>query len=449
MKNTSSAASIGQAGAARSSPAYPLSFQQQALWLLSQLTPLAQRCAFSLCYEFRFEGRHRTEAMEQAISALSIRHPMLCTRIGSDEGEPWQTTGEEIPSFSVVGLQESADPESAANGLVQLEAETAVSTENGPLARFTLLKLSAEKCRLLMNIHHLVADGLSVHILRRDLAAFYTAFATGAASLALPPAASYRQFVMRQIERKDSGGFGEDELYWLREFPAEPEPFDLPSDYSRGPARSFRGGSLSVCLDGETLRMCQRASFRQHAPVSAFLLAAFVALLMELTGRRRMVVGTSFAGRTDGKSWREAVGLFANTTPLQMDVRRADGWKELLAHASSKYVGAYDHQEYPMQLLIEKLAPSRQVCRPVLFQVAYNFQATAVEQVEWEGLVEAGFRQVPTPTSTFDLLLHVTACGNDSATARFDYCADLFAPASIAAMAERYLQMLARAVRDN
>lgn len=419
-----------------------LTHAQRALWLLAQLIPPAEQGALNLCYELVWRGPLDRVALTRAVAAAAARHPALATRLRQRRGEVWQRL-DGVVELAHIDLGGSPDPAAEAGRIARREARRGMDLDGGSLVAFLLLRLGPENHRLVMNLHHMVADGLSIHRLRSDLAALY-----GVALGERPPdpavdgvqRRAYLSFLHCHATAPSDPGLVRGESFWRRALGAELAPLALTTDF-RPARRSFRGAGLETVLGGELLNRCVRRGARLRAPVSAVLLSAFVLLLRQLGGQARMILGTSFAGRRGDRAWHRSIGFFANTVPLAFDLSGLVDTDALVRHVSERFVAAHDHQDYPMQLLIERLSPPRDARRPVLFQVAFNYQNTVWEPVVWPGAEEIGCRRVHTPTSIFELLLHVTTTA-EGAVARFEYCTDLFRRETIAGLAEHYCSLL-------
>ena len=283
----------------------------------------------------------------------------------------------------VVDLAPGADVEQRALDLATAEACRALSVEEGPLAAFLLIRLGSIQSHIVMNVHHLVSDGASIHILHRDLAAIYTQEALGI-PVELPELdCEYGHFAEAQREAIDSGKLAGAQLFWQRELPSDAQALELPLDFCRRPARSYRGAFHTVRLPSELTRACRAMSFRHRVPVSSLLLAGYAALLGRLTGQRRILIGTSFVGRRQRASYRHCVGMFINTVPLYFDLRAAAAWPDVIQIVNRAFTRAYDHQDYPLQLLIEGRPAERDWSKPALFQMAFNFQSARPEDILW------------------------------------------------------------------
>ncbi|MET9469991.1 condensation domain-containing protein, partial [Streptomyces sp. NPDC006544] len=139
----------------------PLSFAQQGLWFLDQLTPGSTE--YSVPFGFRVGGRLDVEALGTAFSGLVRRHEVLRTRFDVDAGEePLQIVQEETPviprvvDLSTAGSTEAA--EAAARELLADEASRPFDLTNGRLLRVLVVRLADDDHVVAICLHHIVAD---------------------------------------------------------------------------------------------------------------------------------------------------------------------------------------------------------------------------------------------------------------------------------------------------
>ncbi len=348
--------------------------------------------------------------------------------------------GGQAVDLEILDLQAASDPVFEADIHAACKSGQGFDLDGGSLSCFELLIVGDESWRLLVNLHHVIADGRSIEILRRDLAATYSAIVQSTEpTLPLQPML-YSEFVASQLSRHGHADFLADQDYWTNELSPEPPMLELRPDYPPPERRSFRGAQLTMPIDSDLIDMCRGRSFRCRVPLSVFMLAGFVRLLFERSGQSDVLIGTSFAGR-DHKPWREGIGLYINTVPLRFNPETALPDREFIRYVAGQYVKAHDHQYYPLQLLLARLPASRTICRPALFPAAFNFQYTNHDQAEWAGLVESGFQRVYAPTTVFELVLHV-AVEADDVSLTIDYCTDLFSKETISALAGEYTRTL-------
>ena len=163
------------------SDSLPLSFAQQRLWFLDQLTPGV--ATYNVPVAVRLTGRLDAAALERALTEVVRRHESLRTRFAEVDGRPVQLIEEAAPvrlyMRDLSGIADEEEREAEASRLVGEEAAEPFNLSTGPVLRAGLVKLSEDEHIALLTMHHIVSDGWSMGVLVREVAALYDAFSRG------------------------------------------------------------------------------------------------------------------------------------------------------------------------------------------------------------------------------------------------------------------------------
>ncbi|HEX6861640.1 MAG TPA: condensation domain-containing protein, partial [Thermoanaerobaculia bacterium] len=222
----------------------PLSFAQSRLWFLDLLEPGSPR--YNLPSALGLTGPLSVPTLSAALEEITLRHEALRTVFSARDGEPVQSILPEVPP----GLRPLAvtDLSTLPNALRSAEAERLLAAEaarpfdlsRGPLLRAGLLRMGAEEHRLLLVLHHIVADGWSLGILARELGELYRAALAG--EIPRLPSLSVQAADFAVWQRQWLGGGELDrQLAWWRERLAGLPPLEMPTDRPRRAAATFRG----------------------------------------------------------------------------------------------------------------------------------------------------------------------------------------------------------------
>jgi amino acid adenylation domain-containing protein len=410
-----------------------VSFAQQRLWFLEQLTP--GNPFYNEHTSIRFTFALNAAVLAQCLDEIVCRHDSLRTTFTEVDGEPVQViaaTGS--ASLPVVDLRYlPADERSAA--AIQVIAEDVgrpFDLEHGPLIRTRLVRVDEADYLFVVTLHHIVSDGWSLGILGRELQALYGALATGRPSPLPPLPVQYGDFAVWQRRRLQGPTLEAHLAYWKKQLAGAPA-LELPTDHPRPAIPSFRGGAHARVYSPELLAALRALANEEGATLFMMLLAGFDLLLSRYSGQNDIVVGVPVANR-DRVELESVIGFFVNT--LVMRTRIGDGMtvRQLVARVRTTAIDAYAHQDLPFERLVEELQPRRDLSRNPVFQVVFQLFAAPGNGVLRAVLPSL---EAPATTSKFDLTVHLTECA-EGLYARFEYSTDLFDPPTIERLAEHY-----------
>ncbi|MDY7096394.1 MAG: condensation domain-containing protein, partial [Acidobacteriota bacterium] len=438
----------------------PLSFAQQRLWLVEQLEPGTAAYAVPASLELR--GALEAAALSRALGSLLERQRALRARFPSEAGEPVQELlpAPERASLPVVDLAGLRDPVDEATRLATVEARRPFDLEQGPLFRSSLLRLAPDHHRLVLSLHHVVADGWSMGILVRELGQLY-ANASGAEEAALAPlpvdyadyAAWQRSWLRGEVLERQVAAW--------REVLAGVPVLELPGDRPRPAVRSTEGARFPVRLASELTERLRRLGRDHGATLFMTVLASFQELLSRLTGDRDLAVGVPESGRGVPEV-EELVGFFVNVLVLRGQLAPEESFGQRLAAARRTVLQAYGHRWVPFEKLVEELSPGRDLAHTPLFQVMLVMDGAPPPSASW-GELEAQPVVVETGVSKFDLTLALSeralaevpaealAEGSEGETelaGYFVYRTDLFDRSTIARWAGWWRRLLESALAE-
>src|SRR5439155_10084154 len=151
----------------------PLSFTQRQMWVIDQMTP--GNPAYNLPYGYRLRGPLKLTALEHSFNEVIKRHDALRTTFAVKDEEPLQLIHPDLKiKINVTELDHLTGGERE-NRLQALASEVSVKSfdlSRLPLIRVSLFKLGEAEHVLLINLHHIVADGLSIGLLLNELDTF-------------------------------------------------------------------------------------------------------------------------------------------------------------------------------------------------------------------------------------------------------------------------------------
>ena len=426
----------------------PLSHAQRRLWFLERVVPGSS--ANNIPAAMRLDGPLAPAVLARCLAEVAARHEALRTVIDlGPDGESRQLAAPPshvpLPLADLSGLPPARRREERER-LTRAEARRPFDPfglGGGALWRRLLLRAGEREHDLLLTFHHVIADGESVQVVERELAALYPAFLRGRPS-PLPPlpvqpadvAAWEREALQPEVLAPH--------LAWFREHLAgAPAGLELPADLPRPPVRSWRGVSRPLALPPALCRSLREFGRRRGATAYMVLFAAWAALLRRITGQDDAVVGTVLGHR--GRPEVEGlIGFFAATLPLRVARPGNAAFADLLATVRAGALGLYAHQDLILEQLIETSRPGRSFSFDPPFQAFFALHGNGGRRELAPGLTLA-WREEDHGAALFDLVLDLEERGEEI-DGRLVASADLFTPATIERLARGWEALLAGAL---
>jgi amino acid adenylation domain-containing protein len=414
-------------------PATPV---QRRMWFLDQAHE--QPAAYTVLNAIDVRGDLDVTALHNALRDLVHRHEALRTVFHAPDGEPLQVIRDEMP----VELAVVEAPEARVDDVLRASAREPFDLTEGPLFRFSLLRVADGHHVLALCLHHIVCDSWSFSVLHADLGQLYDAYRAGRPSPLTTPPVQY-------ADCAESDYLVSDLDYWRKQLTGAPPGLDLPTTGSRPPVQTFDGAIVTRVLDPELTGRLRTLASGHGATLYMALLAALQTVLYRYTGETDICVGSPVAGRTRDEQAR-AIGCFLNTLVLRNQLDGSAAFTDHLAAVRATALGAFAHQAAPFQRIVEELDPRKDPSRNPLFQVLFNLLNTPGEGLSLTG-ASTTHRTVHLGVSQLDLSLIVVDAGGGAGgglECRLEYNTDLFTAPTAARMLG-HLERVLTAVTDD
>lgn len=427
---------------------FPASFGQQRLWFLDQLqsgSPL-----YNIPIAIRLRGQLDGAALRESINEIVRRHESLRTTFACIKGEPVQVIAPALTvPVRVQDLRALPEPKREAEVHRQTteEARRPFDLAEGPLLRATVLQLEERHHVLLLTVHHIVSDGWSVDVFRRELAALYEAFSAGKPSPLPELPVQYADFVVWQRQQLQGERLEAQLAYWREQLRDAPLVTEFPPDRPRPAAQTFQGALYHFTLPEALTTALLDLARREECTLFMVLLAGLNLLLHQYTGQTDVLIGTAIANRSRSEI-EGLIGFFANTLVLRTDMSGSPTFRELLGRVRKMTLEAYMYQDLPFDVLVDQLAVRRDPSRSPLFQVAFTFGDGPSATMELPGLTEVSSRlESGYGMSKFDLSLFMARTGA-ALDGWIEYNLDLFDLATIMRLSSDFEALLAACSSD-
>jgi len=407
---------------------YLLSPAQLRLYLLYRMD--SKGIGYNISTVLELEGYLQEERLEKVFRQLIRMHESFRTSFLMVEEEPVQVIHDELEFVIEYYDLATEDTEDTENKNYKFQITNQIKKfirpfdlSKAPLLRVGLVRFPAAGVQsparflLMVDMHHIIADGISVNVLIDDFTAFYCEQEFS------PLAVQYKDFSQWQNSKRQKEMLEAQEKYWLKTFDKEIPVLDLPLDFPRLVLQDFTGDTLKFTLgEAETAKL-NALALEQETTLFMVLFAVFTLMVAKLSGQEEIVVGTPVAGRKHIQL-EKTIGMFINTLAVRNHLPGWQSFKGFLKEVKSIILAAFENQDYPFEELVEKIDVKRDTSRNPLFDVMFVLQNMDPFDIRIPGLKIASY-PYENRVSKFDLTLIAIEI-KDHLEFIFEYCTAIF-----------------------
>ena len=320
-----------------------LSFQQQ--WLRLSITRLNSKRQ-SIGIALRFIGTLNAEFLRISIETVIRWHDSLRTRIVMVNGIPWQYVDKPdiyiLPSVDLPGSK-SNDPDKAASDAANKLLSESPELHVGPLFRACLFRLGARDHVLVVALHHIVCDAVSLEVLRRQIIHCYLQLLGGRAISAPGMSVQYPDYAQWQQRTQDRWAEYH-EAYWVALLRGA-NRLRPPRDVGIVGLQRFCRRSISIIF-GDTLTAELRVfAGRERTTLAMCALATYIVLMSLWCSTLDVLIPVFVMGRHRSEI-RRTIGLFSFPLFIRVQLSESDSLMDVLRRLHAKYAEAERHADF-------------------------------------------------------------------------------------------------------
>ncbi|NLE80820.1 MAG: amino acid adenylation domain-containing protein, partial [Rhodococcus sp.] len=430
----------------------PLAPAQTRLWILQRYDPLS--AAYNIPLVFRVTGRFDTHAFRDAVADVVNRHESLRTRFPMRDDEPVQDVAPPVSGERLVTFDRLTKTQSRVR--IQDDVSTWFAVTQDIPIRVGCYEVDGENWIVSVVVHHLVADGLSMLPLARDIAAAYSARREDKTPSWPALDVQYADYALWQrqllgMPDDPQSRVARQRDFWQEALAGLGSAMELPTDRPRPQIRTGEGRRVEFVLDAELHRRLRACASEHRSTLFMVVHSVFVAFLARMCATEDVSVGTYVGGRADN-ALDDVVGMFVNTVVLRTRLRRTARFADLVDTVRDNDLAAFTHADIPFDQVVEAVNPPRSSSHTPLFQVSLEVQATSDLHLELPG-ADVELLDPGAVSALFDL--HLSLSENyssdgdpDGIDAAFTYATDIFDENTIAAWAQRFTSLISDALAE-
>jgi amino acid adenylation domain-containing protein len=418
---------------------YSLSPAQKRIYILQQMD--RRGTTYLIPSLWILEGNINKNRMKETIFKLIHRHESLRTSFDIVRDEPVQGVHDKV-KFDIQyrnceragtgnGERSKKEENTIANVLKHFTGPFDLS--KAPLLRVGLIKEEEKKHILVINMHHIISDGVSMSILVREFVRLYQGEKLAELHL------QYKDFAQWQNRWLESAGMKRQAEYWSSRFAGDIPVLNLPTDYPRPAVKSFAGKNVTFEIDKELTDKIKQMTAETGTTLFMVLLATYNLLLSQYTEQEDIIVGIPIAGRTHA-DLEHVIGMFVNTLATRNYPRGEYTFEDFLQKVKENMLNAHDNQDYPLEELVDKLNITRNTGRDPLVEVLFVSQNMDIPGLTLQGLKFTPYH-FKNQIAHLDLVLYFTETGN-KIDFDLEYSTALFKPETARQMLDHYIEIL-------
>ncbi|MQY79763.1 MAG: HAD-IIIC family phosphatase [Bacteroidetes bacterium] len=349
----------------------PLAQNQKALCFLHSVNPGAVSYNISLAAELL--NPINIEAFKRAFSYLTSRHPLLRTIFANLPGSdsiPFQIVLDEI-SVGVEQIDGINLSNEQIKNLLNEKYRVPFNLETGPLFRITIVN-TTNSTILSFNFHHIICDAISLRNLLKEFIDIYDSLIQNRNLSLANSSSDYSNFIFDQMEFLNSET-GESQInYWEKHLTGKQFILNLPTKFERPPLHQFNGSTFLFKIEGTRFHDLRLMAKNNNTTFNVLLLSVFEFFISKISGQKEFCVGLPAAARIN-KDYEDIFGYFINLLPLGCSLNSQKSFIDFLDKNKINFYESLENQGVPFPIIVERLAPKRDLSWTPIFQVIFNY----------------------------------------------------------------------------
>ncbi|CAM2145834.1 Polyketide synthase PksN [Paraburkholderia tropica] len=426
----------------------PLSEGQKGLWMLQKMSPDMGAYNIPLC--FHVSKKLHVETFKQALLFVQKQYPVLTSVIQEENGIPFQTVQ---PSQALHFEEANISAMHSAEVLPYLKekAKEPFHLETGPLMRTYLFHQSNEACIVLITVHHIIFDGVSMLTFISTLLEAYQQLLQGEELMLQTLPADYPDFVDWENRMLGAREGAEHLAYWKEQLSGTLPILELPADRPRPSAQKYKGQAYKSLLPHNLSKQIKSLARSHYVNESVVYLSIYKVLLHHYTKQKDIIVGVPTMGRPED-GFESIIGYFINMMAVRSKEIGTQTFQEFLRDLQLTVADGLDHAAYPFPALVRELNVDRSAADSPIFQTAFlyqNFFQTAGLQKMLEPYQALGIKYIEDirQEGEFELALEVYEQENETVL-HLLYNPDIYELSTIERMMENYIKLTEHIILD-
>lgn len=219
--------------------------------------------------------------------------------------------------------------------------------EKSPLIRIGMINTDLPYNILLLDVHHLIIDGISLDILMQEFNMLYTNQQLSKIKF------QYKDFSLYEQKEFNNNKYIAQEKYWIEKL-KDFEKIILPIHFPYTKKRSFRGKKKHFVIEQTDFLKLEKIKENEKLTLFMMLLSIYIILLTKLSGQRKIFVSSVSSGR-NSSDLNNIFGVFVNQIMFRLEIKDNITFIEYLAEIKNEVIEVFANQDYPFDSIKRKM----------------------------------------------------------------------------------------------
>lgn len=346
---------------------YQLSSAQNRLYFQQKAYPESVAYNEQIC--LRVKGTLKPEQISSIIAAIEERHEILRTGFIEVDGVPYQRVSGKIQiPVTMLDLQDEGEGalKKAIRGFVR-----PFRLNEPPFMRVQLISLGNNDSILLADLHHIITDGISFNIFKREFQAMLAGTAPDNELL------QYKDFSEWKHRSLQSETLKKQQMFWQNKFMDQSKfGLQLPNDDLLVATEEAGVGQVRLVMQREQAEGFRKLLSDSQVTVFNGLLSLCNILLSKVTKQEVISIISPVLGRRR-EELQHSLGAFINMVVFQNHPDPGMTFMSFLKKVQVDTAEVFDNDEYPFEQLVSFLKTKNKDFIAPVFDVMFTIRNLA------------------------------------------------------------------------
>ncbi len=328
---------------------YPLTKQQQGLWIEWKLHP--ENTSYNTCVKVKLTGPMDKNRLGQALHDIVKYFDSLKVYFIEKKGVPYQCMKQEAVYFldyediSTDNLQETEEQKQQGLDYLSKKLNTPVDLKEFPIVRAALIKTAINTHYLIGMVPHMISDGRSAVLFLESLSIAYNEGYQGLETAYDPTKKNWDDYFNDSRTQLDEEKHALSKTHWQNRLLDANHYFDYSYGRKNQQVDDKQGHRVYFDISQELAKALKENTSKNKTTLFNVIVCAFSIFIHRYFALNDILIGYPVNIRPPG--FKHLFGFFVNIIPVRIDLSGDPTYHELLGRVSASRKEDKRHQKFP------------------------------------------------------------------------------------------------------